>query len=96
MLLFLPVCSHSKVEFSHGEVEGSTGFLKSPKALAQDSVPCPTPKPFPSWLMPRQKDILSVAGGPVAERIHSSMSSVLYLWFYNKTASRNSGVWCFS
>lgn len=30
-----------------GEEEGSTGFLKSPKALAQDSVPPPTPKPFP-------------------------------------------------
>lgn len=72
MLLFLPVCFHSKVECSHGEVEGSTGFLKSPKAPAQDSVPRPTPKPFPSWLMPRQKDILSVTGGPVAERVHSS------------------------
>lgn len=39
MLLFLPVCSCLKVEHSQGEEEGSTWFLKSPKALAQNSEP---------------------------------------------------------
>lgn len=55
MLLFVHVCFCPQVEYSrdYREEEGSTGFLKSPKALAQDSVPSPTPKPFPSWLMPR-------------------------------------------
>lgn len=60
MLLFLPVCSCPKVGHSQEEEEGSTRFLKSPKALAQNSPPTPRilATLFPSWLMPRQKDIL--------------------------------------
>ena len=46
-LLFLPVCSCPKVGHSQGEEEGSTWFLKSPKAPVQNSTP---PSSSPGFL----------------------------------------------
>lgn len=61
MLLFLTVCSCPKVGHSQGEEEGSTWFLKSPKAPAQNSEPLDPMNScnIISWLVDaKAKDIL--------------------------------------
>lgn len=58
-------CSCPKVECSHGEKEVPLGSLshQSPSPRFSSTL---TPEPFPSWLLPRQKGILSRTRGSVA------------------------------
>lgn len=68
MLLFLHVCLCPQVEYSHDnrEEEGSTGFLKSPKALAQGLVPPPTPQTISQLVDAKVKRHPSMTRGSVA------------------------------